>query len=290
MANRTFYFAFFTANALEYGYRLFNPGFEEYAALFPALLHKDFRGTKISLSRPFGLLPGSLYEKFVFRLKKHDTENRFHNTFEAGEQSAEFDLNTKDFRQAVKQKMVFASGWNFRDHLNLHKHQDKIRQIFTPEPGTLKAAEKYIQAIKSEERDVVLAVHVRRSDYRKFMGGKYFFSDEFFIRKIKEAKTALEAAGKAVKVLICSDEHLDSGFLAKAEAVQNPSKSAVEDLYTLAKADYIMGPPSTFSMWASFWGSSPLLILNGNEVPVNPLMFKRIISLDRFEDGSVFRH
>jgi len=32
----------------------------------------------------------------------------------------------------------------------------------------------------------------------------------------------------------------------------------IEDLYTLASCDYIIGPPSTFTMWASFYGRVPL--------------------------------
>ncbi|MFN5837557.1 MAG: hypothetical protein ACK47J_12755, partial [Pseudanabaena sp.] len=33
----------------------------------------------------------------------------------------------------------------------------------------------------------------------------------------------------------------------------------IEDLYSMAKCDYLIGPPSTYSMWASFYGMVPLL-------------------------------
>lgn len=32
----------------------------------------------------------------------------------------------------------------------------------------------------------------------------------------------------------------------------------IEDMYTLAECDYIFGPPSTYTMWASFYGKRPL--------------------------------
>jgi len=32
----------------------------------------------------------------------------------------------------------------------------------------------------------------------------------------------------------------------------------VEDLYALAECDYIIGPPSTYTLWASFYGDTPL--------------------------------
>ena len=36
----------------------------------------------------------------------------------------------------------------------------------------------------------------------------------------------------------------------------------IEDMYLLASCDYIIGPNSTFSHWASFWGAVPLHILD----------------------------
>jgi hypothetical protein len=36
----------------------------------------------------------------------------------------------------------------------------------------------------------------------------------------------------------------------------------IEDLYALASCDYIIGPPSTFSQWASFYGNVPRYMVN----------------------------
>jgi hypothetical protein len=33
------------------------------------------------------------------------------------------------------------------------------------------------------------------------------------------------------------------------------------DLHALARCDYIFGPQSTFTQWASFYGNKPLLLL-----------------------------
>jgi hypothetical protein len=32
----------------------------------------------------------------------------------------------------------------------------------------------------------------------------------------------------------------------------------IEDLYSLAQCDFLAGPPSTFTLWASFYGKVPL--------------------------------
>jgi len=37
------------------------------------------------------------------------------------------------------------------------------------------------------------------------------------------------------------------------------------DLYALAKCDYILGPLSSYSQWASFYGNKPLYQLTGSQ-------------------------
>ena len=41
--------------------------------------------------------------------------------------------------------------------------------------------------------------------------------------------------------------------------------SVVGDLYALARCDYIMGPPSTYTQWASFYGNHPMLSLDSGD-------------------------
>jgi hypothetical protein len=51
-----------------------------------------------------------------------------------------------------------------------------------------------------------------------------------------------------------------------------------------------MGPPSTFSMWASFYGNVPLRILKYKEEKINLGEFKIISAVDIFSDESRFEH
>ncbi len=39
----------------------------------------------------------------------------------------------------------------------------------------------------------------------------------------------------------------------------------IEDMYALASCDYLIGPPSTFTMWASFYGKVPLNIIRRSD-------------------------
>jgi hypothetical protein len=44
-------------------------------------------------------------------------------------------------------------------------------------------------------------------------------------------------------------------------------------MYALAQCDLILGPPSTFSQWASFYGQRPLCIVRDREMVVTPQSF-----------------
>jgi hypothetical protein len=42
----------------------------------------------------------------------------------------------------------------------------------------------------------------------------------------------------------------------------------VEDLYSFTHCDYLIGPPSTFTSWASFYGRVPLCRVESPEMPI----------------------
>jgi hypothetical protein len=44
---------------------------------------------------------------------------------------------------------------------------------------------------------------------------------------------------------------------------------AVEDLYAFAGCDLLVGPPSTFTAWAAFYGEVPLLHVEDPRAPLS---------------------
>lgn len=57
--------------------------------------------------------------------------------------------------------------------------------------------------------------------------------------------------------LLCSNEPQDAEAFA-GFPVTFGTGELVEDLYALAGCDFLLGPPSTFTIWASFYGTVPL--------------------------------
>ena len=107
---------------------------------------------------------------------------------------------------------------------------------------------------------VLVGIHVRRGDYATFANGRYYYDLPTYARQLA-ALLPQFPAGVRVEFLMCSDEALDMSHFAGLP-VHRPTGHFVEDLYALAGCDYVLGPPSSFSLWASFAGQVPLCHLH----------------------------
>lgn len=141
------------------------------------------------------------------------------------------------------------------------KHRDVITRLFAPSAEVLEAVRRKVSG-----GGVTVGVHVRRGDYASFKGGKYYYGWDVYNRLMVEAESVLGRGGK-VRFLVCSDEAVDESLFAGHE-VFFMKGGAMEDLYGLAHCQYIIGPPSTFSQWASFWGRVPLWQIISADAPL----------------------
>ena len=48
-----------------------------------------------------------------------------------------------------------------------------------------------------------------------------------------------------------------------------------KDMYALAECDYVVGPPSSYTMWASFYGDKPLYMIRNVNKTLNLKDFVR---------------
>jgi hypothetical protein len=117
-----------------------------------------------------------------------------------------------------------------------------------------------------ENSDFLIGVHIRRGDYAQFMTGKYFYDQSQYAEKMLELQN--EVPDKKITYVICSNEPIDTHLFENINFIVGKG-NAVEDMYALAYCDFIMGPPSTFSSWASFYGNKPLLQMNDINEPIS---------------------
>lgn len=255
LANRLHIFSWFIANSIEYGYALANPTFDEYCRYFPSTRENNFGDLPITVSAPLNL-PYKVFSPITNILKKIKPTGKSYE-FVRSEKSPNMNLNNPEFVRLAKTKTVYVSGWHFRDTKSMAKHKDIIRSLFTPDEKVMDGISTQFSRIRKKDHSVV-GVHIRRGDYRWWQGGKYFLEDYEYAEKMKALELHLNAEGKSVSFLICSNEPVQLENF-KQFAIHKGPGDMISDLYSLAACDYVIGPPSTYSMWAAFYGRKQLM-------------------------------
>lgn len=164
----------------------------------------------------------------------------------------EYSLDSQEFIDRIDNcSVLFVSGWLFRDRRNFIKHADEIRQYFRPVEKYEQNVNEYILNLRKRS-DIIIGVHIRYGDFR---GSKWYYETEEYIQVMEKCKTIFP--DKNICFLICSDEKLDGNRFSGFNFAFGPG-NIIEDMYALAKCDYIISSASTYSAWASFYGKVPL--------------------------------
>jgi hypothetical protein len=164
---------------------------------------------------------------------------------------------------------IFTLGWHYRCYGAVAKHRETIKEFFAPAKEYEDRARKFMDAQK-KDADMVVGVHVRQTDYADFNGGKWLYGNDTY-RNIME-QTA-EAFGCRVRFVICSDAEVELSAFGKLDVAPAINHEFCDNL-CLGYCDRIIGPPSTYSKWASFIGGVPRLVADKPDVVVAPSAFK----------------
>lgn len=168
-----------------------------------------------------------------------------------------------------KKKQVAVDGWYFRFPDLFLKNRQEIKEMFSIKPKYLKKITPYMDE-RMKKNDVSLAVHIRRGDYKTWMGGRFFFTDDVYIKHIREFMELFP--DKKVGVFICTNDRKLDIRRYKEELnmgeIYLPDGNEIEDLYVLSQCDYILGVKSTFSLMASFYNDRPFYWIVDKDEPL----------------------
>lgn len=145
--------------------------------------------------------------------------------------------------------LLLLTGWRFRDDDAMQKHAALIRRVFAPRPGYRESIDACLSAVRGR-CDVLVGVHIRRTDYATFQNGRYCFADAVYRQWMEHLQGQMN---RRVGFLIASDEPIDLAVF-EGLVVQVAPGQELKDLYALASCDYLIGPPSTYTSWASYYG------------------------------------
>ncbi len=194
-------------------------------------------------------------------------------------------------REALERKMlrhrhIVVSGWNVRFYDLFLKYRSEIVELF-------RIDECYTQPVREKmnvndnvegqrpkakgqrllpqslrpvslglrpKSQISLGVHIRRGDYATWQDGRYFFNDKVYASYIN--RFAAMHPDQTVDVFLSTNdaqvtaEHYQA--LCPKVRIHHLKGSAPEDLFMLSECDYLIGPPSTFSLVAAMYRDIPL--------------------------------
>ena len=149
-------------------------------------------------------------------------------------------------------RKTWVRGWGFRSYKDTEEQRQSFRDFFTPICNDKILSETDI--IKKNGK--VLSVHIRRGDYRTWNSGQYFYDDATYSELIRKTMQCIQGIGT---IQIFSNEEIDMAFFRMDGVnVVAPKGLWFEDQWRMSLSDAIVGPPSTFSLWASYIGSVPI--------------------------------
>jgi len=262
LGNRLFIFAHCISWSRENNIKVINPSFDEYAPYFAS--------TKDSLLCGFPSHKSFLANKFLrkilfvfyYYLTRIIIRLKLKNNFIYGlhiDWHERIDLDDENFlKLAKKTRCLFLQGWKIRDMNALEKNAKFIREFFTPIPEHKNKVDALINGIK-KQCTVLIGMHIRQGDYKKFEGGKYYYNTNQYATIMEYAVSLFPR--ETVAFLVCSNEKQDTGLFKNLKTFFG-TNHFIEDMYSLAECDYIIGPPSTYTMWASFYGQKPIYMMH----------------------------
>lgn len=85
------------------------------------------------------------------------------------------DVTPDVLAELKRHRMVAIDGWQFRFPELFMKYRTEIKDMFAFKSLVLNKIKSFLEEhTKADGTDVRLAVHIRRGDYKVWMGGKYF--------------------------------------------------------------------------------------------------------------------
>jgi hypothetical protein len=163
--------------------------------------------------------------------------------------------------------LVMIEGWAFRNEELLIRHRERIRDFFAPVAPLRARVQNHVENARGA-CDFLVGVHMRQGDYRESRGGRFFFTPDQYAEVMRRMSENHRDA--KIRFLVCSEEPPGPEVFDGLEVQLGPG-DPVADMHALAECDFIFGPPSTFSRWASLIGNVPLHFLHepGEEIRID---------------------
>ena len=164
-------------------------------------------------------------------------------------------------KKMLRHKHIVVSGWYVHYYDLFLKYRNEICDLFSIDPCYTEP----VKAWMSNWQGIRLGVHIRRGDYAVWKDGIYCYDDTTYADFIRQF--AALYPDETIDVFLSTN---DPGVsVEKFESLLKDQTThhirlhqfggnAVEDLFMLSECNYIIGPPSTYSLVAAMYRDIPL--------------------------------
>lgn len=168
-------------------------------------------------------------------------------------------------------------NWCFRFNEGIVRHREKICAFLRVKSQYETRPRQILSSVRKGFDGIVVGVHIRRGDYKAFKGGSLYYNDAQYLKWMNEFVASVNVP---VRFVIVSNDPVDASYyLTNGCDVVVASGAPQEDVVTLSLCDYIMGPASTFSWWAAYYGDKPRLAFESRDDSASVHSFHKIDAL-----------
>ncbi len=190
------------------------------------------------------------------------------------EEGAIYDLNSPEFEEIARKPIVVCEGFAFRAIESVAHNYEWLQSLFRMHPRIAQSVSGFEESNKLVGKTVV-GFHVRRGDYRSYRGGEFFYDDACWLKWIEQARGLFGSEENKFVGVLFSNEDIEQLVASGPDLISAPG-DMYEDLLMLQRCHKIIGPPSTFSGWASFISGVPMQPLVSRSENIREEQFKPV--------------
>lgn len=272
LANQLWNYMSIYAYCLERGYRLRNPSFGDYRHFFQfnkeepfidAVFFNRFKKRKLFVA----IRPYHRYSSFIKKMRSHAVieSGGPSDTIIHLPPSTETPAISKcihDLEQQTTTRLYFCGG-RFRNPIGIEKYRKEICSYFRPTKNVEASIKEKLNASRLQYEHII-GVHIRQTDFKTDNKGHYV-PPHVFVSAMSAYVGLKKYALEKTLFIICSDEEIDQKVFAGFNIIVNKG-TMIEDLYTLAATDAIIGSNSSFGAFAAYHGNIPLIVVDNSPI------------------------
>jgi len=155
--------------------------------------------------------------------------------------------------------LICVGGWDYRCQELTQKYRSQLSSLYrlrhSLAEDELNLVAQVLQARNAGSK--VVGLHVRRGDYSSWQGGRYCFSDYSYASVVRSVRSEFLRQGDDCFLVVFTND------VVVPSCGQDLTARGrwFADLIAMQNCDLLVGPPSTFTLWASYSASVPYIHL-----------------------------